>query len=116
LGNCYVGSSSSPVILELTAGSTSPPPPNKSIAGTAGKFEFLEKNKLVRLSGAELVDNAWSAPPASGCGGILSFLVNPIINSQIGLPSAAGHNTASLKDTIKIVTALAVKNNDAANP
>jgi hypothetical protein len=61
---CYVGSSSSPIIWELTDGKTNPPPPNTSIKGTGGETEFLEEAEILRLKGAELVDNAWSAPAA----------------------------------------------------
>jgi hypothetical protein len=64
------------------------------ISGASGKAEVLEEGGIVKYHGTTLVDNAWSAPAASGCGGILSFLVDPIINAQLGLPSAAGHNTA----------------------
>jgi hypothetical protein len=114
--SCFVGSSTSPIKLELTSGVTAPPGPNKPITGKAGEFEFLEEATVLRLKGAELVDNAWAAPAASGCGGVLSVLVNPIINSTIGLPSAAGKNTAILKNTIKIATAFAVKTNDETHP
>jgi hypothetical protein len=106
--SCYVGSSSSPLIWNLTTGKTSPPPPNTSISGTGGLLEFKEEAQIAQINGAKLVDNAWSAPTASGCGGILSFLVNPIINSQIGLASPAGKNTAILKNTITIALAEAV--------
>jgi hypothetical protein len=114
--NCYVGSSGSPIKLEVRADTTSPPAPNKPITGNGGEVTFLESGRILRLTGAELVDNAWSAPAASGCGGILSFLVNPIINSQVGLPAAAGKNTAILKNTIHTVTAQALKKNNAENP
>ena len=114
--SCYVGSSGSPVKFELTSGVTNPPGPNKAISGKTGEVEFLEKARILRLKGAELVDNAWSAPAASGCGGILAFLVNPIINGQIGLPSAAGKNTTILKNTIMTTTSFALKKNNEENP
>jgi hypothetical protein len=114
--SCYVGSSSSPIIWELTTGTTAPPAPNGPITGSGGAFEFLEEGKILRTKGALLVDNAWAAPAASGCGGFLSFLVDPIINATIGLPAAAGKNTAVLKNTITISTALAVKTNNEEHP
>lgn len=114
--SCFVGSSGSPVKFELTSGITNPPGPNKSISGKIGEVEFLENVRILRLKGAELVDNAWSAPAASGCGGILAFLVNPIINAQIGLPSAAGKNTTILKNTIMTTTSFALKKNNEENP
>jgi hypothetical protein len=112
---CYVGSSSTPIMWNLTTGETAPPGPNKPIKGTAGTLELLEEGSVLRLDGAELVDNAWAAPSASGCGGIFSFIVNPIVNSSSGLPSAAGKNTAILKNTINVGAAAAVRLNDADN-
>lgn len=113
--NCYVGSSSSPITWQLRTDTTSPPAPNKPITGNPGEIEFLEEAQVLKLTGVELVDNAWSAPTASGCGGILSFLVNPIINGQVGLASAAGKNTTRLKNTVYTTTSFAVKNNFESN-
>ncbi len=113
--NCYVGSSSSPINWELTTAETAPPLPNKSIKGTAGSIEFLEEGRILEAKGAKLVDNAWSAPGASGCGGILGFLVNPIVNAQLGT-TTAGHNTAILNNTIFVASAAAVRKNNEENP
>jgi len=114
--NCFVGSSSSPVTFELTSGVTSPPGPNKSIKGSAGELEFFEEGSVLKLKNSSLVDNAWSAPAASGCGGILAFLVNPIINAQIGLPSAKGKNTAILNGPINVASAAATRLNNEEHP
>jgi hypothetical protein len=114
--SCYVGSSSTPLKWELTAGPTSPPPPNKSITGKTGEVEFLEGARILRLTGAVLVDNAWSAPAAKGCGGLFSFIIDPIVNSSSGLPAAAGKNTAILKNTIMTTTSFALKKNNEENP
>jgi hypothetical protein len=114
--NCFVGSSASPVTFELTTGTTAPPGPNKPISGEAGELELFEEGAVLQLKNDVMVDNAWSAPAASGCGGILAFLVNPIINGQIGLPSAAGKNTAILKNTVNVSSAFATKLNDEEHP
>ncbi len=106
--SCYVGSSTSPLIWKLTTGVTSPPLPNVSISGESGEAEFLEEGRIAKIKKSKFVDNAWSAPTASGCGGILSFLVNPIINSQLGLASPAGKNTTILVNTSWLATAKAV--------
>jgi hypothetical protein len=103
-GSCYIGSSSSPLIWNLTTGTTSPPGPNKPISGTSGTLSSKDENEIITLTNTKLVDNAWSAPEANGCGGILGFIVNPIINSMVGLPSAAGSNTAELINTIDTAT------------
>lgn len=98
--NCYVGSTGSPVIWNLTTGETSPPAPNGPIHGFGGEIEFLEEGGIVELKNALLVDNAWAAPEATGCGGpLLELLVDPVIDSQVGLPAAAGENTARLEAT-----------------
>jgi len=114
--SCFVGSSSSPITWNLTSGLTTPPKGTEPISGKIGEIEFLEEGRILKITGNELVDNAWSAPTASGCGGILSFLVNPIINGQIGLPSAAGKNTARLENTLYEASAFAVNKNDEKNP
>jgi hypothetical protein len=98
--NCYVGSSSNPIRWNLTTGNTTPPAGTAPIHGKGGVLTFLEEAQILRLTGSELVDNGWSAPGATGCGGFLiELLVNPIINSTIGLPSAAGKNVAALAST-----------------
>ena len=107
--NCYIGSTSNPVKLNLTTGTTAPPLPNKPISGNPGeggedpngRFIFLKKNRLV--------DNSFSAPTAEGCGGIFSFLINPIVNSKVGLPSTGGHNTAILIGSQQLASAENVK-------
>ena len=114
--SCYVGSSASPINWNLTSGETSPPAPNKPITGSTGEVEFLEKARVLRLKDAVIVDNAWSAPAANGCGGLFSFIIDPIVNSSSGLPSAAGKNTAVLKNTILTTTSFAVKKNNEENP
>lgn len=110
--SCYVGSSSSPLLFKLTSGFTA----DGKLRGKGGELTLFEEGSVLQLKGTELVDNSWSAPAASGCGGILSFLVNPIINGQIGLPSAAGKNTSILKNTINIASRAAVKLNNEEHP
>jgi len=115
--SCYVGSSSSPIIWNLTSGTTSPPEPNKPITGSAGAIEFLEEGSIALIKNTSLVENAWAAPGATGCGGFLvELLLNPIINAAAGLPAAAGHNTAILNNDIYIASAFAVRENNAENP
>jgi hypothetical protein len=113
--NCYVGSSSSPITWKLTTGTTNPPAPNTPITGSGGEGELLESAKILKLKNNLLVDNSWSAPKAAGCGGILSFLVDPIINAQLGT-TTAGHNTAKLKGTLYEASAFTVNKYDKEHP
>lgn len=114
--NCYVGSSSSPILWKLTTGTTAPPGPNKAITGKAGELELLEEGTVLKLKGTELIENAWPAPAASGCGGLFSFILDPIINAAAGLPAAAGKNTAILVNTIYESPGVAVALNDKDHP
>jgi hypothetical protein len=112
LGNsCYVGSEASPIELHLTTGSTKPEPPNKSIKGARGTAETLEEKEwtMLHISGNSLVDNAFSVPVAEGCGEFFSFIIDPIVDSKLKLPSADGHNTAILDGTLNTATAEAVE-------
>jgi hypothetical protein len=114
---CYVGSSSSPIIWNLTSGVTAPPAPNKPIKGEGGEGEFLEGGRIIELQKNKLVDNAWSAPGASGCGGFLvELILDPIINAAAGVPAAAGHNTAILVNNISTASSIAVNKNDMEHP
>ena len=107
---CYIGTSSSPIVLNLTTGATSPPGPNKSIHGSAGTLSVEEEGALIVLSGGSLVENAWAAPGAHGCGGhALEGIVDPAVNAELGLPAAAGHNTAILNGKLELASAAAVR-------
>lgn len=105
---CYIGSSTAPVVWPLTTGTTKPSEPNKPIKGTAGKVEVLEGGTLEKAAEASLVENDFSAPAASGCGGLYASLIDPIVNERLGLPAAAGKNTVILRGTVEFVSAEAV--------
>ncbi|MGX6446708.1 hypothetical protein ACVU7I_01350 [Patulibacter sp. S7RM1-6] len=104
--NCYIGSSSSPVRLRLTNGTTTPPAGVAPISGVPGELGAIED--ITTLSGQSLVDNTFSVPKASGCGGVFSFAVNPIVNLKIGLPSAAGVSVARFNGNAKLAPAASV--------
>jgi hypothetical protein len=114
--SCYIGSSESPIYWELTSGKTSPPGPNEPITGSTGTVNYLEETQILELENAVVVDNAWAAPGATGCGGLLSAVVDPIINLSSGLPAKAGTNTAILENDISETTSFALKKNDKENP
>lgn len=93
--NCYVGSTSAPIVLEPTSGTTSPPAPNTPISGNPGAISIQGDPNgfsaaVVGFGGASLVDNALAVPGATGCGPFGAF--DWIVDSLFKLPSAAGHN------------------------
>jgi hypothetical protein len=107
--SCYIGSNAAPIPLPLTTGTTSPPLPNKPIKGKVGTVEFKDEFALTIIKENSLVNNSFAAPGAEGCGGIFSFLIDPLVNAKLGVPAAAGHNTAILNGTLKDADAGAVK-------
>ncbi len=94
--NCYVGSPSNPINLNLITGTTSPPPPNEPITGVEAEFGFDEAAEIITLKNGKFVDNSFSAPGASGCVltlfGFIPISINSLVNSQSGLPAPAGTN------------------------
>jgi hypothetical protein len=109
--SCYIGSNSSPMTLNLTTGTTAPPPPNTPISGNPGEGGEPSPG-LVVINNNKLVDNSFAAPGANGCGGLFSFLIDPFVDSIVGTPSAAGKNTAVLEGTLNLGEAAVVKAND----
>lgn len=110
--SCYIGSNSNPIKLNMTTGTTSPPPPNTPISGSPGSFEGIGGGTIVVLKNNKLVDNSFAAPGANGCGGLFSFLIDPFVNSIVGVPSPAGTNTAILEGTTWMGLAEAVRNSE----
>lgn len=107
--SCYLGSNSNPIKLALTTGTTSPPAPNKPISGSPGEL-LNPANAVLELKNNKLVDNSFAVPGANGCGGILfSWAVDPLVDSIVGTPSAAGSNTAILEGTTYLVLAQALR-------
>jgi hypothetical protein len=102
--NCYVGSPSNPIKLNLTEGTTNPPPPNKPITGKQAENSFDAETEIITMKNAVAVDNSFAAPGASGCVltlfGFIPISINGLVNSQSGLPSPAGTNeTVQVLDT-----------------
>jgi hypothetical protein len=98
---CYIGSNANPIVLELTTGTTSPPPPNKPISGKLGNVNENEAETIIFVRENTLVNNSFAAPGVEGCS-VLPAIVDPIVDLQAGLPAAAGHNTAILNSTLEL--------------
>lgn len=107
--NCFVGSSAKPIVVELTTGTTSPPLPNEPITGNIGEPELPVEGLLI-LRKNSLVNNTYAAPEAEGCGsqilfGLFTGIIDSGVDSELGLPSAAGNNTAIFNGTLEIANA-----------
>ena len=125
--NCYIGTPQNPIIINLQTGVTNPPLPNQPISGDPGTTQIVwtdEPNYIGYLqnSGATFVDNAFSVPAASGCGNIalglpivteiLDALVSGAVNLKVGLPSAAGKNTAIMNGDSAIAASVYVQDSE----
>jgi hypothetical protein len=90
---CYIGSNSEPITLKLTSGTSG------SLKGKLGELGERAEGGILVIKNNTLVDSGFKAPEASGCGGIFSFLIDPIIDAKIGLPTSS--NAAVLNNTIE---------------
>lgn len=106
---CYIGSNADPIVIPLTTGVIGPSSRHRPLEGKPGHAHFKDEYNLVTISEDSLVNDSFPAPRASGCGGMLGFLVDPAINAELGLPVAAGANEALLDGTLQDANAPAVK-------
>jgi hypothetical protein len=95
--NCYIGSNSDPIVLQpenmVTPKITTQRfDPN----GTPDKKGVLEDIVVNGQQG----DDTFSVPGATGCGGLLSAVIDPILNAKEGLPSASGNNSLILNNAV----------------
>jgi hypothetical protein len=102
--NCYIGSEKSPVPLNFTSGTSG------ALKGSAGEISFNEPFfTITTIKGGKLVDGTYAAPGVNGCGGIFSFLVDPLVDSILGTPSPSGKNSATLEGKLQDAVAAEVK-------
>jgi hypothetical protein len=93
--SCYIGSTTSPIALKMTTGTTAPPGPNTPITGSSGIPDFQDGGQYIAFNGSSLVDNSFAAPAASNCGYLLldKIIITAAVNLKEGLPAAAGKNS-----------------------
>ncbi|HLH14926.1 MAG TPA: hypothetical protein VKV16_09070 [Solirubrobacteraceae bacterium] len=93
LGNeCYIGSNSNPIKLELTSGTSG------TLKGKVGEFEDRAEGRILVIKHNTLVDSGFAAPKATGCGPL--GLLDGIVDSKLGLPASTS-DTAVLNNTIE---------------
>jgi hypothetical protein len=104
--SCYIGSNAAPVTIGLSTGTSG------ALTGSQGTFEIKGEGNIVGFSKNSLVNGTFAAPEANGCGGAFAFLIDPIIDSKLGLPSASGKNQAVLNGFLEQTSSAAVKENE----
>jgi hypothetical protein len=102
---CYIGSNAHPIVLELTTGTSG------TLKGKLGEISTKAEGGILAIKNNTLVNGTFSAPAATGCGEFFSFLLDPIINSKIGLPATSG-NSAVLNSTLEIANSELVKESE----
>jgi hypothetical protein len=106
---CYIGSTTEPIKLNLTTGTTAPPPPNKPITGKNPTITFEPVREITIAKGGTYVDNSFAAPGANGCVltlfGFIPISINGLVNTASGLPSPAGTNEAVQNFNAEVVNA-----------
>lgn len=99
--NCYIGSDEEPILLHLTAGKTDPPAGTEPISGSH-EIPSETNAGMIYVKKLVLVDNTFSVPGAQGCGNSVdSAVIDQLIDTDIGLPSAAGKNTVIMTGEVK---------------
>ena len=100
--NCYIGSDEDPIVLHLTDFTTDPPAGTEPISGKKGEEVSINRGRGFELLGNTLVDNTFAVPAATGCGtnALLVPVVTALVNTDAGLPSAAGKNVAILNGNV----------------
>jgi hypothetical protein len=109
---CYIGSETSPIVLNLTNGTTNPPPPATPIKGNPGELtgETQEGIEMLTTRNSTLLDNTFTVPTAEGCArnAHLASIIDKLIDQTLGLESPPGHNTAILTGTHRLAATEAV--------
>jgi hypothetical protein len=96
ISGCSIGSTTNPIRLNMTTGTTAPPAPNRPISGHGPLSAGADPaDPAITLLGTiKHVDNSFAAPRSYNCD-LLGFgLITGLIDSRVGLPSAAGRNEA----------------------
>lgn len=104
---CYIGTNTDPIVFNFTTGTTSPPPPNQPISGTAGAEAYNKAGTILEVVGKVRVDNTFSVPAATGCGRF-DGLFDDLIDKTVGLPAPAGYNTEIQNSNSKLSVAASV--------
>lgn len=106
--NCYIGSFTEPINLDLTTQTTEPPPPNEPITGVQPELsQSTEPPGIFTFANGTFVENEFAAPGANGCEqhlfGFIPVDLDGLVNFASHLPSAAGTNETVQEFDLEIV-------------
>jgi hypothetical protein len=98
---------SAPIEFAMTDGRTSPPKPNEPIEGAILGDHFNSAFTLF-TENTRLVDNAFAVSTAASD----TQALDQFLDTKLGLPSPAGHNTAILQTRITAASPAAVRESE----
>jgi hypothetical protein len=101
--NCYIGTDSDPVTLNLTTGTSG------ALAGTLGTLAVGSSGHTIQTIGTEVVDGTFSTPGATGCG--TDGVWDAALDANGHLPSPSGANAAMLFGNFDLAASSWVKHN-----
>jgi hypothetical protein len=105
LGNeCYLGSNSSPIVAELTDGTSG------SLKGKLGTISTRAEARILVIKENTLVNNTVAVPGANGCGP--GGLLNGIVNGRLKIPAKSGTNKVTLNGTLEQTGANAARESE----
>jgi hypothetical protein len=99
---CYIGSDVNPILINFTTG------PSGNLKGDPGTTHFNSSDTATTVKGGKLVDGTFAVPAAQGCGGLFSVFVDPLVDTIVGAPTAAGMNSVLLEGDFHDAAANAV--------
>ncbi|HUC27855.1 MAG TPA: hypothetical protein VMA73_34595 [Streptosporangiaceae bacterium] len=103
--NCYIGSSDNPVVLNPTLNGS-------AVIETDPHPRYHPDTDVIKINGATATDTIFTAPGVTGCGpgGTANVAVDEAIDAAVGLPSASGTNSFTLKGTFYLAACFAPQN------
>jgi hypothetical protein len=104
---CYIGSSSEPIVQELTSGESTSPLTGETIHGSKGELLDTKKNALAETH-SNLVDNRYAVPGAS-CTGPYASVIEATIDKEFDIPAPAGASITEIKGTLYLASAEEVR-------
>lgn len=93
--NCYIGSSSDPMVLKVA--NQSQPTVRITRFDADGTPDTAGEMNSTNLSGANVADTTFAVPAARNCG--LFGLIDSVVNARQSLPSPSGANSLTLTGT-----------------
>ena len=103
--NCYIGSTDNPVVLNPTLNGS-------AVIETDPHPRYHPDTDVIQINGATATDTIFTAPGVTGCGpgGTANIAVDEAIDTAVGLPSASGSNSFTLKGTFYLAATYAPQN------